>query len=68
MTEQIVHQARVHGMDEAEELEKLSLTSQATKRLAESEEVGALAAWLIGEDSGLATGSSYVLDDGWVTQ
>ncbi|WP_324653365.1 3-hydroxybutyrate dehydrogenase [Georgenia sp. H159] len=62
---QITDQARAHGISEDEVLEKVLLTQQSVKRLVEPDEVGSLVAWLTGPDSGMATGSSYVLDGGW---
>jgi 3-hydroxybutyrate dehydrogenase len=62
---QLADQARVHGISEEEVLERIMLTESAIKRLVEPEEVASLVAWLAGDDAGMVTGSSYVMDGGW---
>lgn len=62
---QIADQARVHGIPEAEVVEKVMLTESAIKRLLEPAEVADLVAWLCGPTAGMVTGSSYVMDGGW---
>lgn len=62
---QIVDQARVHGISEAEVLPKVMLTESAIKRLVEPAEVASLALWLAGPDAGMVTGASYTMDGGW---
>ncbi len=62
---QLADQARVHGISEEEVLERIMLTESAVKRLVEPEEVASLVAWLAGDDAGMVTGSSYVMDGGW---
>ncbi|MDN4613241.1 3-hydroxybutyrate dehydrogenase [Leifsonia sp. F6_8S_P_1B] len=62
---QIADQARVHGIPEAEVLEKVMLTESAIKRLVEPREVASLALWLAGDDAGMVTGASYTMDGGW---
>ena len=62
---QLADQARVHGIPEAEVLEKVMLTESAIKRLVEPREVASLALWLVGEDAGMVTGASYTMDGGW---
>lgn len=65
---QIADQARAHGIDESEVMEKIMLTEMAVKRLIEPEEVASLAGWLAGDDAGMATGASYAIDGGWTAQ
>lgn len=65
---QIADQARVHGIGEDEVLERVLLTHQATKRLVEPHEVASLVTWLTSKHADMATGSSFVLDGGWVAQ
>ncbi|MDZ8172264.1 3-hydroxybutyrate dehydrogenase [Microbacterium xanthum] len=65
---QIADQARAHGIDESEVVEKIMLTETAVKRLIEPEEVGSLAAWLAGPDAGMVTGASYTMDGGWTAR
>lgn len=62
---QVADQARLHGIDEAEVLNKIMLTESAIKRLTEPEEVASLVAWLAGDDAGMVTGASYTMDGGW---
>lgn len=62
---QIADQARVHGIPEAEVVERIMLTEQAIKRLLDPDEVADLVAWLCGPTAGMATGASWVLDGGW---
>lgn len=62
---QLADQARLHGISEEEVLSKIMLTESAIKRLVEPEEVASLVAWLAGDDAGMVTGSSYVMDGGW---
>ncbi|MHA7210918.1 3-hydroxybutyrate dehydrogenase [Arthrobacter sp. MDT1-65] len=62
---QLADQARLHGISEEEVLERIMLTESAIKRLVEPEEVASLVAWLAGDDAGMVTGSSYVMDGGW---
>ncbi|WP_104180496.1 3-hydroxybutyrate dehydrogenase [Arthrobacter sp. B0490] len=62
---QLADQARLHGISEEEVLERIMLTESAVKRLVEPEEVASLVAWLAGDDAGMVTGSSYVMDGGW---
>lgn len=65
---QIADQAATHGIDEAEVVEKIMLTRSAVKRLVEPEEVAALAAFLMSDDAGMVTGTSYAMDGGWTAQ
>lgn len=62
---QLADQARLHGITEDEVLSKIMLTESAIKRLVEPQEVASLVAWLAGDDAGMVTGSSYVMDGGW---
>lgn len=62
---QIADQARVHGIDESEVLEKVLLTESAIKRMVEPEEVAALVSFLVGDEASMITGASYTMDGGW---
>ena len=62
---QIAAQARAHGIDESEVVEKVMLTQPAIKRLIEPAEVAELAAYLCSPAGSFANGSSFVLDGGW---
>jgi 3-hydroxybutyrate dehydrogenase len=65
---QIADQARTHGIEESEVVEKVMLTHNAIKRLVEPEEVASLVGWLVGPDAGMVTGASYAMDGGWTAQ
>ena len=65
---QIADQARVHGIPEAEVIEKIMLTESAVKRLIEPAEVAELAVFLCGPQMSFANGSSFVLDGGWTAR
>jgi 3-hydroxybutyrate dehydrogenase len=62
---QIADQARTHGIDEAEVVEKIMLTSAAIKRLIEPAEVAELVAYLCTGAAGFITGTSLSIDGGW---
>lgn len=62
---QIADQARLHGIPEAEVVEKVMLTESAIKQLVEPAEVASLALWLAGADARMVTGASYTMDGGW---
>ena len=65
---QIADQAVTHGIPEAEVVEKIMLTRSAVKRLVEPAEVAALTAFLMSDDAGMVTGTSYTMDGGWTAQ
>ena len=65
VTKQIKDQARTHGIDEQEVLERILLSESAIKRLVEPEEVASLVGWLASPDAGMVTGASYTMDGGW---
>ena len=62
---QIVEQARLHGISEADVVAQIMLTESAIKRLVEPAEVASLALWIAGTDSSMVTGASYTMDGGW---
>ena len=65
---QIADQAQVHGISEADVIEKVMLTESAIKRLVEPAEVASLVAWLASADAGMVTGASYTMDGGWTAR
>ncbi|MGD8201001.1 3-hydroxybutyrate dehydrogenase [Ornithinimicrobium sp. W1679] len=65
---QIADQAATHGIPEAEVVEKVMLTRSPVKRLVEPTEVAALASFLMSDDAGMVTGTSYTMDGGWTAQ
>jgi 3-hydroxybutyrate dehydrogenase len=62
---QIADQARIHGIDESEVVEKILLVESAIKRLLEPAEVADLVLWLCGPTASMVTGASYTMDGGW---
>ena len=65
---QIADQAASHGIPEAEVVERIMLTRSPVKRLVEPTEVAALASFLMSDDAGMVTGTSYTMDGGWTAQ
>lgn len=63
--QQIADQARAHGIEESEVVERIMLTEPAIKRLIEPEEVVEAVAWLCSPAASFANGSALVLDGGW---
>jgi 3-hydroxybutyrate dehydrogenase len=59
-------QARVHGIPEAEVLERVLLTDNAIKRLIEPHEVAQYAAFLCREEAWSITGAALTMDAGWL--
>jgi 3-hydroxybutyrate dehydrogenase len=62
---QIADQARSHGIDEAQVIERIMLAKAAIKRLIEPEEVAELMAYLCAPPASLITGASVTIDGGW---
>lgn len=62
---QLADQARLHGIAEAEVLDRIMLTESAIKRLVEPAEVASLVAWLASDEAAMVTGASYTMDGGW---
>ncbi|MDV7354383.1 3-hydroxybutyrate dehydrogenase [Rhodococcus oxybenzonivorans] len=65
---QIADQAQLHGVSEADVVEKVMLTESAIKRLVEPGEVASLVGWLASADAGMVTGASYTIDGGWTAR
>lgn len=65
---QIADQAQLHGVSEADVVEKVMLTESAIKRLVEPAEVASLVGWLASADAGMVTGASYTIDGGWTAR
>ncbi len=63
---QIADQARSHGIDESEVLDRVLLTSNAVRRLIEPEEVARAVVFLCGAESWSMTGVALPLDAGWL--
>lgn len=62
---QIADQAKVHGISEAEVIEKIMLKKAFVKKLVEPAEVAEMALFLCSEASGCITGSAFTIDCGW---
>lgn len=62
---QIADQARSHGIDQSEVVEKIMLGRAAIKRLLEPEEVAELVAYLCTPVASFITGSAITMDGGW---
>lgn len=65
---QIADQAKLHGMEEQEVIEKIMLKNAAVKRLIEPSEVAEMVAFLCADTAGAVTGSSWNIDLGWTAQ
>jgi 3-hydroxybutyrate dehydrogenase len=65
---QIADQARVHGISEADVIEKIMLAPAAIKRLLEPGEVAAYVMFLCSEAARGITGSAQVIDGGWTAR
>jgi 3-hydroxybutyrate dehydrogenase len=65
---QIADQARVHGISEAEVIEKIMLAPAAVKQLLEPAEVAAYVMFLCSGAARGITGSAQVIDCGWTAR
>jgi 3-hydroxybutyrate dehydrogenase len=65
---QIADQARIHGISEAEVVEKVMLTEPAIKRLLEPDEVADALLFLCSDAAAFVNGTSLVLDGGWTAR
>ena len=62
---QIASQAKVHGIEESEVVEKIMLVEAPIRRLLEPSEVAKLAAFLCSDEASGITGSALTIDCGW---
>jgi 3-hydroxybutyrate dehydrogenase len=65
---QIADQAKVHGISEAEVIERIMLAPAAVKRLLEPSEVAAYALFLCSDGASGITGSAQLMDAGWTAR
>ncbi len=65
---QITDQARVHGIPEAEVVERIMLESQAIKRLLEPGEIASLVFYLCTDAASGITGAALPIDGGWTAR
>ena len=63
---QIADQAKTHGISEDEVLEQVFLGHSAVPKLAEPEDVAAIATFLAGDHAAVINGSAHSIDGGWV--
>ena len=66
--DQIVDQARTHGMSPQEVIEQVMLEPAAIKRLIAPEEVASLVVYLCSEAAGAITGADWTIDLGWTAR
>ena len=62
---QIADQAVTNGISEDEVLEKVFLGHSAVPRLAEPEDIAALALFLASDAAAVVTGTAHSIDGGW---
>lgn len=65
---QVADQARIHGIPEAQVVERILLEPAAVKRLLEPEEVARFVLYLCTDLGGGMTGAAYPLDLGWTAR
>jgi 3-hydroxybutyrate dehydrogenase len=65
---QIAEQARIHGIEPDEVVEKVMLTEPSIKRLVEPEEVAEMAAYLCSPAGSFINGASLTIDGGWTAR
>ncbi len=65
---QVTDQARIHGIPEAQVVERVLLEPAAVKRLLEPEEVASFVLYLCTDLGGGMTGAAYPLDLGWTAR
>ena len=65
---QIADQARIHGIEPAEVVEKVMLTEPSIKRLVEPEEVAEMVAYLCAPAGSFINGASLPIDGGWTAR
>jgi 3-hydroxybutyrate dehydrogenase len=66
--DQIVDQARTHGISPQEVIEQVMLEPAAIKRLIAPEEVASLVVYLCSEAAGAITGADWTIDLGWTAR
>lgn len=65
---QVADQARLHGVPEAEVVERVLLSESSVKRLVEPAEVAEVVAFLCSAPASSVNGASWTLDGGWTAR
>jgi 3-hydroxybutyrate dehydrogenase len=65
---QIADQARMHGLNAADVIDKIMLEPAAIKHLVEPQEVADLALYLVSDRARSMTGSAHMIDLGWTAR
>ena len=65
---QVAAQAKEHGIDAEDVLDRVLLARTAVKRLIEPEQVADVVRWLCGDSAAHVTGTSVAIDGGWTAQ
>lgn len=63
--EQIADQAKSHGINEDEVVEKVMLKTIAIKKMIEPNEIAELVSYLCSQNVSSVTGASWTIDCGW---
>lgn len=66
--EQIADQAKSHGINENDVVEKIMMKSSAIKKMIEPNEVAELVRYLCSDSARSVTGASWTIDCGWTAQ
>jgi len=66
--EQIADQAKSHGINEDEVVEKVMLKTIAIKKMIEPNEIAELVSYLCSQNASSVTGASWTIDCGWTAQ
>ncbi|MBM3470758.1 MAG: 3-hydroxybutyrate dehydrogenase [Armatimonadetes bacterium] len=65
---QIADQARVHGIPEADVVERIMLGTHAVRRMIEPDEVAAMVVYLCSDAAAMVTGAALTMDAGWTAR
>ena len=65
---QIADQAKSHGINEDEVVEKVMLKTIAIKKMKEPDEIAELVSYLYSEKASSVTAASWTIDCGWTAQ
>lgn len=68
VAQQVVDQARVHGLSEEEVIRQVILAPQPTRQFVQPEEIAEMAAYLCSDWARSITGSTISIDGGWTAK